>query len=553
LLLAACSAQPSHTASRADRIFLGAAVYTVDVDRPWAEALAVRDGEILFVGDEEGARGLVGPSTEIVELDGGMILPGFQDAHIHPVMSGVEINQCDLSTAADRDGLFAVIRDCAARQEGEWLLGSGWALPIFPDANPRAEWLEELAPGRPAYLVAADGHSAWVSRAALERAGIDAATADPPRGRIERDPGSGEPTGTLRESATDLVGAHIPDASIEERLRGLERAQESLLAAGVVAVQDALARPEYLEAYRESERRGELELRVVAALATDPARGTEQVDALETTRRNLESERLHPTVAKLFLDGVIEAHTALLLEPYSDRPGDRGLPEWEPERLAAVASGLVEAGFALHFHAIGDGAVRLALDTIEAAESSPGAPGGRPPHQIAHLELIHPDDVPRFAGLGVGAVFQPLWAQADSYIIELTWPVIGAERAAWLYPIGGVERAGGRLAFGSDWSVSSLEPLDGIEVAVTRRAVDDTGEALLPGEAVHLSAAIEAYTLGAAWANGLDADSGSLETGKRADLVVLSDNLFALEADRVADARVLRTVIAGRDVYTAGD
>jgi predicted amidohydrolase YtcJ len=325
----------------------------------------------------------------------------------------------------------------------------------------------------------------------------------------------------------------------------------------VVAVLDASTTDAYLEAYREAEVRGELRLRVVAALATDPARDAEQVDAMVASRETFASERIHPVLAKLFLDGVIEARTALLLEPYVDGTAtdgaSLGLAEWEPERLAEVSARLAREGFALHFHAIGDGAARQALDTIASVGSGPRPAGPRPPDQIAHLELVHPDDLPRFAALGVAAVFQPLWAQADTYITELTRPVIGPERSGRLYPIGGVRDAGGRLAFGSDWSVSSLVPLEGIEVAVTRRAVDDTGEALLPGEAIDLATAIEAYTLGAAWANGLDGDSGSLTVGKRADLVVLSEDLFALDPAKLADARVLRTVIAGVDAWVGGD
>ncbi|MDX1643470.1 MAG: amidohydrolase [Thermoanaerobaculia bacterium] len=539
----------------ADRLFVGAPVYTVDAALPWAEAVAVANGRIVYVGEEGAARRLVGETTEIVELAGGMVLPAFQDAHIHPVMSGVEIGRCDLSVASDRAALFDTIRACAERQSGEWLIGFGWELPIFPDANPRAEWLDEIVPGRPVYLASADGHSAWVSSPALELAGIDRETPDPPRGRIERDPVTGEPSGTLREAAADLVEELVPPAPLEERLQGLLLAQERLLTAGVSAVQDASTRREYLEAYRRAEATGRLDLRVVAALWVDPERGVEQVDDLAALRDEFSSPAVRPTAAKLFLDGVIEARTALMLEPYSDRPGYHGVPEWDRQQLLPVVARLVEEGFDLHFHAIGDGAVRLALDAVEAtrgiAEVAPGSAAAqrRPRHHVAHLEVIHPDDLSRFAVLEVGADFQPLWAQADTYIVDLTWPALGPERSRWLYPIGSVHRAGGRLVFGSDWSVSSLDPLDGIEVALTRRSVDGSTEALLPGEAIDLATALEAYTLGAAWANGLDGDSGSLEVGKRADLVVLDQNLFELPSERLAEAEVVRTVIAGADVY----
>jgi predicted amidohydrolase YtcJ len=532
-------------------VIVGAPIVTMDPRSPRAEAVALRGGDIVFVGSRADVERRVGPDTERLELAGGMVLPGFQDAHAHPVMSGVEVNQCDLAPAGDREQLFALLADCAARQDGEWLLGTGWALPLFPGANPRAEWLEEIAPGRPALLVAADGHSAWASRRALEIAGIDATTADPPRGRIERDPVTGQVTGTLREAAVALVGEHVPPVSLEERLAGHQLAQRLFLEHGVVAANDANVYPEHLEAYRAADAVGELALRVVVSLHTDPARGPEQVDDLIALRDASPSDRLLVTSAKLFVDGVVEARTALMLDPYDDRPGDVGSPEWEPERLHAVARRLVDEGFDLHFHAIGDGAVRQALDAVEYAEA--GRQDRRSPrHHVAHLQVIHPDDIPRFAALDVGANFQALWAHADTYIVDLTWPGLGPQRSQWMYPIGSVHRAGGRLVFGSDWSVSSLDPLEAIEVALTRLGPDGEGdEPLLPDEAIDLQTALEAYTIGAAWANRLDDDSGSIEVGKRADLVLLSDDLFALPPERISDVRVLRTIIAGEDVYVA--
>jgi len=545
----------------ADFVLRGAAVYTVDPARSWARAVAVRAGRIAYVGSEEGAERWIGPSTCVLDLVGGMVLPGFQDAHIHPVVSGVELGQCDLSGLQDREGVLERVRSCAAEQTGEWLVGAGWQLPVFPGADPDRALLDEIAGDRPVYLAAADGHSAWVSSRALELAGIDGSTPDPPGGRIERRP-DGEPTGTLREKAMALVGRLVPEPSLDERVEGLLRAQGLLLAHGVTAVQEASAELADLEAYRaagamepDAAARA-LKLRVVAALDTDLDRGVEQVGELAALRRRFAGPRLRPTAAKIFLDGVIEARTAAMLEPYTDRPGDRGELNLPPERLDPLVAALAQAGFDVHVHAIGDRAVRTALDAFERAAGGVAESyrDGRPRHQIAHLQVVHPDDVPRFRRLGVIALFQPLWAFADSYIVDLTWPALGAERSGWIYPMGSVHRAGGTLAFGSDWSVSSLDPLEGIEVAVTRRDPDGGGRpAMQPDEALDLPAAIAAYTAGAAWANRLEETTGSIETGKAADLVVLADDLFALPPEKIGEARVLMTLIAGEVVYRAED
>ncbi len=548
------AAEPALAAGPADLVLRGAAVYTVDAARSWARVVAVRDGLIVYVGSESGAAAWIGPATEVLDLPGRMILPGFQDAHAHPVISGVEIGQCDLLDLADRDAVLAKVAECAAGQEGEWLLGAGWQLPIFPGNGPDRALLDEIAPGRPVYLAAADGHSAWVSSRALELAGIDAATPDPPGGRIERRL-DGEPSGTLRENAMALVGRLVPPPSLDERVEGLLRAQELFLAHGVTAVQEASASLAELEAYQAAAARGELRLRVVAALDVDLDRGADSPAAhaaeLTALARRFAGPHLSPTAAKIFLDGVIEARTAAMLEPYLDRPADRGELTLPPERLDPLVAALAAEGFDVHVHAIGDRAVRAALDAIERACTAEADP--RPRHQLAHIEVIDPADVPRFRRLGVIANFQPLWAFPDSYIRDLTWPAIGPERSRSIYPMGSVHRAGGPIAFGSDWSVTSLDPLEGIEVAVTRRDPDDpAGAVMQPEERLDLPTALAAYTAGAAWANRLEGKTGSIEVGKAADLVVLSADLFAIPVEEISEVRVVLTLIEGDIVYRAG-
>lgn len=546
LLLAA---SPLPAAPAADLVLRGGAVYTVDAARSWAQAVAIKRGRIAFVGTESGAAAWIGPRTRVLDLAGKMVLPGFHDAHIHPVTSGVEMGQCDLHAPTTAGAILEKVRSCAAEGPADgWLVGGGWGLPAFPAEGPKRQDLDAIVPDRPAFFASGDGHSAWVNSKALERAGLDAASPDPQSGRIEREPGTGAPSGTLREAAVDLVARLLPKPGLEERLAGLRRALDHLNRLGVTAVQEADARREELETYREAERRGRLSVRLVAALHTDPARGPEQVQDLVGLRREFTSALVRPMAAKIFEDGVIEARTAALLEPYQDRPEERGQPMLPEERLRPLVERLAREGFGVHVHAIGDRAVRLALDAIESARRLEDR--RTPRHQIAHLELIHPDDLPRFRALGVVANFQPLWAYVDRYVTELTWPVLGLERSRRLYPIGSVARAGGVVAFGSDWSVSSANPLDGIQVAVTRQSPEGAaGEPLAPEEALDLPTALAAYTIGSAHACGLANETGSIEVGKSADLVVLSANLFALPARELAGARVLLTLLEGRPVF----
>ncbi|HEX9754061.1 MAG TPA: amidohydrolase [Gemmatimonadales bacterium] len=523
----------------------------MDSTLPRADALAIRDGRIVFVGGVDGARARAGPSTTVLTLEGRMILPAFQDAHVHPVSGGLELDRCDLLDLRTRAAILDRIRACAAGSDSGWLVGSRWDLPVFPDANPRKEWLDSIVPDRPAYFPAADHHSAWVNSAALRLAGVTRATPDPPRGRIERDAG-GEPSGTLRESAMQLVSSLIPPPSPDRRLDGLRQALALLNRHGVTALQEASADRPLLETYRDLERLGELTARVVVAMRADPRGGPAQVDTFVAWRAAFRSPRVHPEVVKFFLDGVIEARTAAMLQPYTDRPGWAGEPNWTAATLDSMVARLVAEGFSIHLHAIGDRAVRMALDAVEQAER--GQDRGTRRHQIAHVQVVDPADAPRFGALGVIANFQPLWAYPDAYIRDLTWPALGPDRSQWIYPINAVLQAGGRIAFGSDWSVTSLVPLEGIQVAVTRRdPADSLGLQLLPEQAIALEAALRAYTLGAAYANGLDSLTGSLRVGKAADLVVLEADLQELPPHRIAGVRVLLTLLDGKPVHGSLD
>jgi predicted amidohydrolase YtcJ len=546
-LLAGAPEPPS-----ADLVITGT-VYTVNAPRSWARALAVKDGRIAFVGTEAGAAPWIGPKTRVLHLTSEMVLPAFQDAHIHALSGGIELGQCDLHNLETQEATLRKVRDCARAKPSGFLEGTGWSLSAFPGGIPTKDLLDSIVSDRPVFLQSTDGHTAWVNSKALALAGIVASTRDPNNGRIERDPKTGAPNGTLQEEAMRLVSRLLPAPGAEERSEGLERALALLNRDGITSFQmplDSDMPPggrETLETLREAEGRGALSARVVVALETDPDEGLEQLDELVKLRETFRSPRVRPVAVKIFEDGIVESRTAALLEPYVGRGKERGEPIWSKDRLNAFVDRASRDGFSVHIHAIGDRAIRMALDAFEAAQKGEGPRKLR--HQIAHLEIVDPADVPRFAKLGVIANFQPLWAFPDSYIKDLTWPVIGPERSQRLYPIGSVWRSGGLVAFGSDWSVSSFNPLEGIQVAVTRQSPDDPGETLLPGEALDLPAAVAAYTIGSAYANGLEEETGSLEVGKAADLVVLSSNLFAIPVHDISRCRVLLTLLDGQAVY----
>lgn len=537
-------------AQPADLVLRNGAIYTVDAARSWAETLAIRDGHIVFVGTDRDAAAQIGPGTRAVDLDGRMVLPGIQDVHIHPISGGLEVLSCNLNGLKTVDAYLAKIREyVAAHPDEPWITGGGWVPPAFgPGVSTSRRLLDAIEPDRPIYLPNADGHTAWVNSKALEIAGITRDTPDPPDGRIDRDPATGEPIGSLQEGAMDLVARHVPEPSLERRLAALRHVVTMLNAYGVTAIQDASVGEVELDTYAALDAAGALRLRVVAAQWWERGEGLEQIAGLEHGRAKYTKGRVDTGTVKIMQDGVMENYTAAMLEPYLVEGSPRGIPMLDPGRLKQAVVVLDAKGFQVHFHAIGDAAIRQSLDAVQAAREQNGASGLR--HHISHLEVIHPDDVPRFRALGVIANFQPLWAHADEYITELTLPFIGTERAQWLYPIGSVHAAGGMIAFGSDWSVSSANPFEQIEVAVRR--VDPAlavAEPLLPAERIPLAEAIAAFTINAAYVNGFERETGSLEPGKAADLIVLDRNLFAIGTEEISETKVLLTLLDGETIY----
>ncbi|HXI20268.1 MAG TPA: amidohydrolase, partial [Gemmatimonadales bacterium] len=389
----------------------------------------------------------------------------------------------------------------------------------------------------------------WVNSRALALAGITRDTPDPPNGRIERDRGTGEPSGTLRESAVELVARLLPPYGLEDRIGAARRALHEANRFGITAITDADAGPEYLEAYHALDERGELTARVTAALHSEKAPVSEETGRLVALRAQYAGgSRLTVNMVKFFEDGVVEARTAALLAPYLDRPGYTGTLNYEPADLAARITALDREGFQIHVHAIGDRAIRVALDALARAREVNGPDDARP--IIAHLEVVDPADIPRFRTLGVTACFQAYWAQADDYITRLTEPALGPARSRWLYPIASFMNQGDIVVGGSDWTVSSLNPLDAIQVAITRRDVDGPpGPAWIPQETVDLPRMLAAYTITAAYATRQERETGSIETGKLADLIVLDRNLFAIPVTEIHRAKVLLTLLEGSEVW----
>jgi hypothetical protein len=538
-------------------VLRGAPVYR---DGRWAgDSLAVRDGRIVALGPSEDLTSFVSADTEVRHLDDRWLLPGFHDAHVHPVQAGLEMNQCDLTGTTDVAEYLARVRRYAdAEPLRPWVTGGGWSMDSFPGGLPTAEVLDQVCPDRPVYLPNRDRHSAWVNSRALRIAGIDAGTPDPTDGRIERDP-AGRPTGVLHEGAMGLVGRHVPAPSQEELRGALLAAQAHLHSLGIVGWQDALVgtglgMPDTLETYLMARAEGLLTAKVVLALWWDRDRGLEQLPELRERRRRAAEAGL-PVSVKIMQDGVCETRTAAVIQPYLDGEGrathDHGLSFIEPQDLAEYVAALDAEDFQVHVHALGDQAVRDSLDAVAHAVAGNGRRGNR--HHLAHLQIVAAEDVDGFAALDVTATCQPLWACHEPVMDALTLPFLPDAARARQYVFGSLRRAGARLAGGSDWPVSSADPIQGMHVALNRTPPGEGHQPpLLPEEALTLQEALAAYTTGSAFVNRLEHTSGRLDVGCAADIAVVDADVLAMDAGRLGDVRVRETYVDGRRVFPAG-
>ncbi|MEB3371528.1 amidohydrolase [Saccharopolyspora mangrovi] len=524
--------------------FVDGPVATMNAARSFTDAVLVRDGRIAAVGNQA-VRERIRRRTEVVPLRGRLLLPGFHDAHVHPVFGGMLRLRCDLSQATDgADCLRLIAEHLTAHPDAPWLLGGGWDVAQFPGGTPTRRALDSVTGDRPAYLVNRDHHGAWVNSVALRLAGIDRHTPDPPDGRIERDP-AGRPDGTLHEGATRLVEHVLPAADSQQYLDALAEGQRHLHARGVTSWHDAIVGPylgyhDLLSTYLAADDRGLLTGKVRGALWWDRDRGPEQIPDLLERRKRARGRRFRAETVKIMQDGVCENATAALRLPYLGHEGS-GLSFVSPAVLAEVVPLLAAEGFQLHFHAVGDRAVRDALDAVAA--------GGRElRHQIAHVQVVHPGDVPRFHELGVAATIQPRWAVNDPAMTELTVPRLGHTRASRQYPFRSLRAAGAVLAAGSDWPVSEADPMLGAHVAVNR-CEPGADDPLGPEESLQLVDALAACTIGSAWVNHVEQHTGTVEVGKAADLVVLDTDPFSLPPEEIASCGVDLTMVDGRTVH----
>lgn len=563
-MIASCSQQnnESKKSGYADLVFQNGSIYTVDENRSWAKAIAIKNGIITFVGNNTDAEDFIGPDTTTVNLEQRMMLPGMHDVHIHPISGGVLSASCDLNGLSTIAQYRSAISNYAnANPDVEWILGGGWAMSVFgAGGKPSRKIIDELIPDRPVYLRSTDGHSGWANSVALEMAGLTKDTPDPIDGIIDRDPETGELIGSLQEGAMNLVERIIPPTTIESKIAGLKYSIKMLNGYGITSIQDAIVRENDLKTYQNLEQNKQLSLRVIASLWWERDQGLEQIPRLIELRKKYSSELVSPRTVKIMQDGLVENYTAVLVDHYHNVPGPtKGIPMIEPEFLKEVVTALDSLGFQLHFHALGDGAARQSLDAVEESVYENGQLGNR--HHISHLQLTHPDDFDRFAELEVVANFQPLWAYTGDYLTELAAPFIGEERLKWSYAIKSLQNAGALIAFGSDWSVTSANPFHQIETAITRQSaskitalenkpVDSEQDVPLNIEqSIDIKTAIDAFTINAAFVNHLEKETGSLEVGKYADMVILDQNLFEINPKDISETNALLTLFDGNVVH----
>jgi predicted amidohydrolase YtcJ len=544
-LLASAESSPA-----ADVIVINAHIYTVNPQQAWAEAIAVRGDKILAVGDMAKIEAYHGKATKVIDAHGRLVLPGFTDCHIHFMDGSLGLTRVDLNDAGTVAEIQKRVKAYAdSHPQEHWIQGMGWTYPTFkPSGLPDKKILDEVVPDRPVFLVAFDGHSSWANSKALAMAGIDRNTTDPPNGKIVRDE-KGEATGALKEAAGDLIDAKIPKPTRAERLAALHKGIHEANKAGLVRVHSAGQDFEYLDLYNELRNRGELTLRFYVAYFLDPPGLTPDINKkIDDARRTYHDEWISGGVVKTMLDGVVEAHTAAMLAPYTDDPSQSGKLFWNPDQYKAAVADLDARGLQIFTHAIGDKAVRLALDAYQSAAEVNKTKDARP--RIEHIETINADDIDRFGKLGVVASMQPLHSYPDEDTLSIWARNIGPERATRPWVWRSIKLKGGALAFGSDWPVVTLNPWKGVQTAVTRQTEDgEPAGGFVPQQRLSLEDTIRAYTLGAAFAGRREKTEGSLESGKLADFIVLDRDLFKIEPSEIGKTEILLTVVGGKVVY----
>jgi predicted amidohydrolase YtcJ len=544
----------------ADTVIVNARIYTVNPHQPWAEALAIQGDKILAIGSAKETAAYRATAARVIDAGGRLILPGFTDCHVHFLDGSLSLDRVDLADAKTVAEIQQRVKAFAtAHPEQLWVLGRGWSYTAFaPSGLPDKRYLDEIVPNRPVYLEGFDGHTWWANSRALALAGITRETSNPPNGEFVRDPKTGEPTGAVKEDAADAVMRRsIPVPTREEKLRALRAGMKEANRFGLVRVHVAgsisagTGDVQDVSLFDELRRTGELSVRMYLAYRLDPPAVTaEQLRQIDDFHNDYRDEWISAGAAKFFLDGVIETRTAAMLEPYTNDPSRSGELNWSPAVYQAAVTELDRRGIQIFSHAVGDRAIRQALDSYANAQRTNHTRDAR--HRIEHIECVSAADIPRFGQLGVIASFQPLHAYPDDDIFKVWSPNVGPERTQRAWAWHSIKNGGGLLGFGSDWPIVTLSPWPGVQNALTRQTAEgEPPGGFLPQERLSLEDAIRAYTLDAAFAGRHEKSEGSLEPGKLADLIVLSQDLFKIAPGKVADTEVLLTMVGGKVVYRA--
>ena len=534
----------------ADFVFRGGGVYTMDGDRPWAESVVVEGGRIVAVGSDAETAAAIGRGTEVIDLTGKMLLPGFQDSHTHPILGATLEPLCRLDEATSQEAVLEAVAGCAHESSDDWLLAFGWRSSLFfPEIAPRKEALDAVVSDRPAVLIAKDMHTFWLNSKALEAVGVTRETETPPGGVILRDPHSGEPTGALRDLALDLVLDVMPRPNILESLEALHETLREMNRHGYTSLLDArVSEPEMAWAYRLLEAVDLLDMRVSLAILFDPHQGLAQRATFRELREDFSTDRIRTRVVKIFVDGGTSMGASASAAHVDGRPS--AAPYIPEAALAEAVTAFDADGFSVHLHTLGDLATRSALDAIEAAKTAHPESDAR--HVITHLVYPQPRDVARFGPLGVIANISPWWAFRNEWTASFP-PTLGPDRERWMVPFASLERSGALLAAGSDYPFTPLDPFDAIEVGLTRRDPHDpSSHPLVADEALTLETLLAAYTINAAYQLQQEDRTGSIEPGKLADLIVVDRNLFEIPTESISEARVLLTLLEGEVVHRVG-
>ena len=547
------TAQQSARVAPADILIFRAKVYTLNPQSPWAQAVAIRHGKIVAVGSEEVVGKMRGIGTRVIDAGGKLVLPGFTDCHVHFYEGSEALGQVTL------DGLTTVaeiqdrLREYAARHPGDsWILGRGWNYAAFGEtALPHKKYLDELFPSRPVFLEGYDGHTAWVNSKALALAGLHKNTPDPVNGFIVHDPQTGEPTGALKEDADTVVRKVIPKVEDADKLRNLRAGMKWANQNGITRVHSAGGDFEVLPLLEELRQDKQLTVRFYISYRLDDYElRKEDLATIESAHKNFHDDWIDVSAVKFMLDGVVESHTAGFFEPYTDQPSTRGALSWDLTKYQYAVTELDKRNIQLFTHAIGDYAIRTSLDTYELAENKNHTKDHRP--RVEHIEAIRAEDIPRFGKLGVIASMQPLHSYPDADTLDVWARNIGPDRASRAWAWKSIADDGGRLAFGSDWPVVTLNPWEGLQTAVTRQTADGKpAGGFVPSQRLSVAQAVDGYTLGAAFAGRREKTEGSIETGKVADIIIVDRNIFEIDPHQIGETKVVTTIVGGKIVYEA--